>query len=114
MVSTSHLAESVELILGLVVYGWLFASTIRQNFRNRPAVLGVLTLGMFAGFLFYVHLVEKHTVPWLLMTVETVIILMGLSVLAVVALEVFPWTSGKREPTARGDDRTAKSGPGAK
>ena len=36
-------------------YGWLFASTIKQNFRNRGVVLGVLTVGMFAGFLFYAY-----------------------------------------------------------
>ena len=112
--STSHLAEPVELTLGLIAYGWLFISTIKQNSKNRAVVLGVLTAGMFAGFLFYVHLVEKHTAMWLLMTVEAIIVLTGLSVLVFVALGIFRWISMKRESAARGDDRTAKSDLGAK
>jgi hypothetical protein len=107
LVSTNHLAEPAALILGLVGYGWLFASTIKQNFRNRGVVLGALTVGMFAGFLFYAHLFERHSAPWLLTTVEAIIILMGLSLLAFVGLDVFRWASGKRELV--GDERTAKS-----
>jgi len=92
----------------------LFAVTIRQNRKNRAVVLGVVTVGMFAGFLFYVHLVEKRSPTWLLTTVEAFIILMGLSLLAFVALDVFRWAVGKREPAARGKDQSAESGLGPK
>jgi len=112
--SSSQIAEAARVILGLIAYGSWFALTIRQNRKNRAVILGVVTTGMFAGFLFYVHLAEKHTRSWLLTTVEALIILMGLSVLTFVALDVFRWASGKREPTARGTDRTADTGLGAK
>ena len=88
MVSTTHLAEPIEGILGLIVYGLLCALTIWQNRKNRALILGVLTVGMFAGFLFYVHLVEKHAPAWLLTTVAVFIVLLGLSLLAVVVLDV--------------------------
>jgi len=114
LVSTNHLAEPVEGILGLVAYGLLFALTIWQNRRNRALILGVLTVGLFAGFLFYAHLVEKHTPAWLPTTVAAFIVLVGLSLLAFVLLDVFRWASGKREPDARGNDPSAKSGLEAK
>jgi hypothetical protein len=112
--SSSQLAETARVIFSLIVCGSLFTLTIRLNRKNRAVVLGVVTVGMFAGFLNYAYLAEKHTQPWLLTTVEAVLILTGLSVLAFVALDVFRWATGKREPTAREEDRTSESGLGAK
>jgi hypothetical protein len=110
MASMSQLAEPAKLILGLIAYGSLFVVTIRQNRKNRAVVLGVLTVGMFAGFLFYASLEGKHSSPWLLSTVEALIILMGLGVLAFVVWDVWRWVSGKREPVASGNDQAG--GPG--
>jgi hypothetical protein len=114
MASNSHIAETARVILSLIAYCSLFTLTIRQNRKNRGVVLGVVTVGMFAGFLYYAYLVEKHTRPWLLTTVAAAVILMGLSVLAFVALDVFRWATGKPEPAAPEKDRTAASGLGAK
>jgi len=114
LVSTNYLVKPIEGILGLVAYGLLFGLTIWQNRKNRALILGVLTVVMFAGFLFYAHLVEKQTPAWLLTTVAAFVILLGLSLLAFVVLDVFRWVSGKREPDARGNDPASNSGPGAK
>jgi 4-amino-4-deoxy-L-arabinose transferase-like glycosyltransferase len=111
--ASSQIAETARVIFSLIAYCSLFAFTIRQNRNNRGVVLGVVTVGMFAGFLYYAYLAEKHTRPWLLTTVEAVIILMGLSVLAFVALDVFRWATGKREPAAQGKDQSADSGLGS-
>jgi hypothetical protein len=108
--SMSQLAEPAKLILGLIAYGSLFVVTIRQNRKNRAIVLGVLTAGMFAGFLFYASLEGKHSPSWLLSTVETLIVLLGLGILAYVTLDVWRWASGKREPVARGNDQVGGHG----
>ena len=114
MASSGQIAETARVILSLIAYGSFFALTIRLNRKNRGVVLGVVTVGMFAGFLYYAHLAEKHTRPWLLATVEIVLILTGLSVLALVALDVFRWATGKRKPAVPERGRTADSGLGAK
>jgi 4-amino-4-deoxy-L-arabinose transferase-like glycosyltransferase len=106
----SQLAESARLIAGLMAYGSLFIVTIRQNRKNRAVVLGVLTVGMFVGFLFYASLDAKHSPPWLLLIVEALIILMGLAVLAYVALDVWRWALGKREPVPSGNDQSGGHG----
>jgi hypothetical protein len=103
--STNLIAESGRLILGLFAYGSLFVVTIRQNRKNRAVVLGVLTVGMFVGFLFYASLEGKHSSPWLVLIVEALIILLGLGVLTFIAMDVWRWVSGKREPVARGNDQ---------
>lgn len=110
MTSMSQLADPAKLILGLIAYGSLFVATIRQNRKNRAVVLGVLTVGMFAGFLFYVNLAEKHSPPWLLLIVEALIILLGLGVLTYIALDVWRWASGKREPVASRNDQAGGHG----
>jgi cytochrome c biogenesis protein CcdA len=112
--SSDQIAEIARVIFSLIAYGSLFTLTIRLNRKNRGVVLGVVTVGMFAGFLYYVHLAENHTRPWLLVTVGGVLILMGLGILAFVALDVFRWATGMREPAAPEKDRTADSGVGAK
>ncbi|HJX95630.1 MAG TPA: hypothetical protein VJ324_08440 [Candidatus Acidoferrum sp.] len=104
------LPEVVRLILGLIAYGSLFIVTIRQNRKNRGVVLGVLTVGMFAGFLYYVSLTEKHSPLWLLSTVELLIILLGLGVLAYVGLDVWRWASGKREHVVSRDEQAGGHG----
>ena len=110
MTSMSQLAEPAKLILGLIAYGSLFVVTIRQNRKNRPVVLGVLTVGMFVGLLFYANLEGKHSPPWLLLIVEALIILLGLGVLTYIALDVWRWASGKREPVASGNDQAGGHG----
>jgi cytochrome c biogenesis protein CcdA len=114
MALSSQLAETARVILGLIAYASLFTLIIKQNRKNRGIVLGVVTVGMFGGFLYYAYLAGKHTRPWLLTTVAAVVILMGLSVLGFVALDVFRWATGKREPSAREKDRTAEPGLGAR
>jgi len=114
VVSSDQISETARIIFSLVAYGSLFTLTIRLNRKNRGVVLGVFTVGMFAGFLYYVHLAQNHTRPWLLTTVEVVLILLGLSILAFVALDAFRWATGKREPAVPEKDRTAASGLGAK
>jgi hypothetical protein len=96
MASIVAINESAAVILTLVAYASLFALTIRQNRKNRPLVLGVLTVATFMGFLFYAYLAGKHSPQWMLAAVETVMILMGLSVLALVALDVFRWASARQ------------------
>jgi len=98
--STNPIAELAGLILGLIAYGSFFAVTIRQNRKNRAVVLGVLTVGMFVGFLLYASLHTKHSPSWLLLAIEALIILMGLAILAYVTLDIWRWASGKREPVA--------------
>lgn len=114
MTSMSQMAEAGGMVLSLIAYGSLFAVTIRQNRKNRAVVLGVVTVGMFGGFLYYVHLAQKQTPPRLLATMEALLILTGVGVVVFVALDVFRWVSGKREPAAGRKDRTAESGPGTK
>jgi hypothetical protein len=108
-----QIADAAEVIVGLIAYGLLFTATIRQNRKNRAVVLGVVTAEVFAGFLFYAYLVEKHAPTWLLATVEALIILTGLSILALVVRDVFRWATGKREPAAQGKDQSADSGLGS-
>ncbi|HXL23508.1 MAG TPA: hypothetical protein VOA78_13655 [Candidatus Dormibacteraeota bacterium] len=96
MASIVAINESAAVVLTLVVYASLFALTIRQHRKNRPLVLGVVTVATFMGFLFYAYLAGKHAPQWMLASVETLIILTGLSVLALVALDVFRWASAKR------------------
>lgn len=110
MASMSRLAEPAQLILGLIAYGSLFVGTIRHNWKNRSVVLGVLTVGMFVGFLFYATLDAKHSLPGLRFTVEALIILLGLGVLTYVGLDVWRWASGKSESTANGNDRAGGHG----
>ena len=90
------ISEPAAVVLTLLTYGALFVLTIRQNRKNRPLVLGVVTVAAFMGFLFYAYLDGKHAAQWALASVETLIILMGLSVLALVAQDIFRWASGKR------------------
>ena len=96
MAFITQINEPVAVALTLVAYASIFVRTIRQNRKNRPLVLGVLTVATFMGFLFYAYLTGKHSPQWVLSTVETLIILMGLSVLAFVSLDVFRWASGRR------------------
>jgi hypothetical protein len=107
--SFSRISELAGVIISLVAYGWLFFSTIRRNRENRGIVLGVVTVAMFGGFLFYAYLADKHSPPWLLTTVEAVIISTGLSVIALVTREVFLWVLARRETAPRSNDRTAES-----
>jgi protein-S-isoprenylcysteine O-methyltransferase Ste14 len=109
MASFSRISELAGAVISLVAYGWLFFSTIRQNRKNRGIVLGVVTVAMFGGFLFYAYLAEKHSPPWLLRTVEAVIISTGLSVIALVTRDVFRWVSARRQTAPRSNDRTAES-----
>jgi peptidoglycan/LPS O-acetylase OafA/YrhL len=113
MFSITQISEPIAVVLTLIAYGALFFLTIWQNRNNRALVLGVLTVVTFMGFLFYAYLAGKHSPPWTLAAVETLVILMGFSILAFVALDVFRWASGKREPAARGKDQTADSGLGS-
>ena len=110
MALMSQLTEPIKLILGLVVYGSWFVVTIRRNRKNRPVVLSVLTVGMFGGFLFYASLDAKHSPTWLPLAVEAIIILLGLSVLAYVALDVWRWASGKREHVVNGNEHAGGHG----
>ena len=110
MASMSQFAVPTKLILGLIAYASLFVVTIRQNRKNRAVVLGVLTVGMFVGFLFYASLEGKHSPPWLLLIVEALIILLGLGVLTHVALDVWRWASGKREPIASENEQAGGHG----
>jgi hypothetical protein len=96
MASIIQSSEPAAVALTLVVYAALFILTIRQNRENRPLVLGVLTVATFMGFLFYAYLAEKHPAQWILAAVETLIFLMGLSVLGLVSLDVVRWASGRR------------------
>jgi 4-amino-4-deoxy-L-arabinose transferase-like glycosyltransferase len=102
------LPEAMRLILGLI--GSLFVVTIRQNRKNRAVVLGVFTVGMFAGFLFYASLEGEHSSPWLLLIVEALIILLGLGVLTYMASDVWRLASGKRESVASGNDQAGGHG----
>jgi cytochrome c biogenesis protein CcdA len=111
--SSSQIAETTRIILSLIAYGSLFTLTIRLYRKNRGVVLGVVTVGTFAGFLYYAQLAEKHTRPWLLTAVAAVVILMGLSALGLVTLDVFRWATGKQETAAPEKDGTAESGLGA-
>jgi len=106
----SQLAEPAGLILGLIAYGSLFVVTIRQNRKNRPLVLGVLTVGMFAVFLFYTSLEGKHSPAWLLLILEVLTILLGLGVLAYVGLDVWRWASRERERAVSGNERAGGHG----
>jgi 4-amino-4-deoxy-L-arabinose transferase-like glycosyltransferase len=108
--SMSLLAEPAKLILGLIAYCSLFLVTIRQNRKNRAVVLGVLTVGMFAGFLFFASLEGKHSPLWLLLIVEALIILLGLGVLTYIASDVWRWASGKSKPIANGNERAGGHG----
>jgi Kef-type K+ transport system membrane component KefB len=96
MASIIQINELAAVVLTLVVYASLFVLTILQNRKNRPLVLGVLTVATFMGFLLYAYLAGKHTSQWILAAVETLIILTGLSVLGLVLLDVFRWASGRR------------------
>jgi hypothetical protein len=104
MASISQISEPAAVVLTLIAYASLFALTIRQSRKNRPLVLGVVTVATFMGFLFYAYLAGKHTPQWALASVETLIILTGLSVLLLVALDVFRWALAKRASPARGSD----------
>jgi hypothetical protein len=96
MASIVAINESAAVVLTLVAYASLFTLTIRQNRKNRPLVLGVLTVATFMGFLFYAYLAGKHAARWMLASVETLVILTALSVLVLVVLDVFRWASAKR------------------
>jgi hypothetical protein len=106
----SQLAEPAKLILGVIVYGSLFVSTIRHNRKNRALVLGVLTVGMFVGFLFYASLDTKQSPVWFRLTVESLIILLGLGVLVYVGSDVWRWASGKKETAASGNNQVGGHG----
>jgi hypothetical protein len=114
MISINQITEPAAVVLTVIGYGTLFFLTIWQNRKNRGLVLGVLTVVTFMGFLFYAYLVGRHSPQWMLGTVETLVILMGLSILALVALDIFRWASGKRDPVVREDNPTAGSHPGSK
>jgi hypothetical protein len=101
MASINQISEPAAVVLAVVAYASLFVSTIRLNRKNHPLVLGVVTVATFMGFLFYAHLAGKHAPQWALGSVETLIILTGLSVLALVALDVFRWVSTKRANESR-------------
>jgi cytochrome c biogenesis protein CcdA len=114
MVSASQAPGTTDIILGLFAYGSLFALTIRQNRKNRPVVLGVVTVSMFFGFLLFASLNQKHVPSWLLTLVVLVIILTGLFVLGFVAIDILNWAAEQRKPDAREKDPRAASKSGAK
>jgi peptidoglycan/LPS O-acetylase OafA/YrhL len=114
MFSINPITEPLAVVLTLLAYGALFFLTIWQNRKNRALVLGVLTVVTFMGFLFCAYLAGKHSPQWMLATVETLIILMGLSILAFVALDILRWASGKHESVGRENNRITRSDPGSK
>jgi hypothetical protein len=114
MISITQISEPVAVVLTLIAYGALFFVTIRQNRKNRGLVLGVGTVVTFMGFLFYAYLAGKHSPQWALATVETLIILLGLSILALVALDIFRWASGKHETVVHENNRVTRLDPGSK
>jgi 4-amino-4-deoxy-L-arabinose transferase-like glycosyltransferase len=114
MVSASQTPGITDIILGLIAYGSLFALTIRQNRKNRPVVLGVVTVSMFFGFLLFASLDQKHVPSWLLALVALLIILTGLFILGIVAIDILKWAAEQRKPDAHEKDPTAASKSGAK
>jgi len=77
--------------LGLVFFVSLIALTIRLYRSNRPVVLGTLTFGMFIGFLVFARLRAEHAPAWLTLSLVAAIILLGIGLLVLVALDVITW-----------------------
>lgn len=77
--------------IGLVFFISLIGLTIRLHRRNRPVVLGSLTVGMFIGLLVFASLRAEHAPTWLAASLLTAIILLGLGILVLVALDVIAW-----------------------
>lgn len=91
MISLNHIAEFFGPLLGLLFYGWLFTSTIIYNRKERGVVLGVATVTLFAGLLFYFQLLSKHQPEWIRAAVEIITLLAGLSIISLIALDVPRW-----------------------
>jgi hypothetical protein len=97
MLSAIYTPTVTGTIVSLMGYVFLFLCTIRQNRRNRPVVLGVITVAVFEFFLFYAYLSEKHAPFLVVASILSLIVLMGFYVLTLVALDVMKWTSEKRK-----------------
>jgi thiamine transporter ThiT len=95
MISANLTPQTWEVVGGLITYGSLFAVTIRQNRKNRPVVLGVFTVSVFAGFLFFASLDRQHTPGWVLSLVALITVMAALCVLTFVVLDVVRWAKGK-------------------
>src|SRR5437660_8759987 len=93
-----NLPDWFRAVLALVGYSVLFGQIIRRNRMNRPLVLGVCTVVMFAGFLIVVTLRGQ---PWLHAVVTIATIGLGIVVLFFVGQDVVRWTS-HQEPSEGG------------
>jgi peptidoglycan/LPS O-acetylase OafA/YrhL len=79
------------IVLGLLGYGSLFLVTVRQNKRNRPLVLGVLTVALFLSFLLIAVLSQKNASFWPVYFLTTFVIAMGICILLFVVQDVIRW-----------------------
>lgn len=89
---------TIAMAVGFIGYLYLFARTIRQNRQNRPVVLGTLTVALFLiFFLLYIDLSGAHAPHLLMVSILSLLVLVGVSVLLVVGWDVVKWASGKNE-----------------
>jgi hypothetical protein len=80
------------LILRPVGYFVLFSLTLGQYRRNRAVVLGVATVMLFFGFLYYMTLVNDPRIPsWMGATVLGSVVAGGLLVIGFVIGDIFRW-----------------------
>src|SRR5438270_5784956 len=99
-----NLPDWFRAVLALVGYSVLFGQIIRRNRMNRPVVLGVCTVIMFAGFLMVVTLRGQ---PWLHAVVMTATIGLGICVLFFVGQDVARWAI--RQGSSEGDASVKRS-----
>jgi len=88
--------DSLNAILASLAYGVLFFETVRQNRKNRPLVLGVCTVVMFAGCIGAGSLREQRRLQ---MVIWIATISLGVVILFLVSWDTVRWVL--RENSAR-------------
>jgi predicted MFS family arabinose efflux permease len=91
MPARSSSMDWVQALLAVLFYGSLFHRTIRQNRKNRPVVLGVLTIVMVLGLGVAASLGNQL----LQRVVGTASVLLALAILFSVFQDVVRWFRSK-------------------
>jgi hypothetical protein len=76
---------------GLLGWIWILTDTIRENRKNRPVVLGALTVALFLGFLLIAEFSSNSHLRWLVDLLIATVIGAGICILLLVAQDVVRW-----------------------
>jgi len=93
-------------ILKSVGYFSLFALTIWRHRDNRAVVLGVATVILFCGFLFYVAIVDNQRMPiWAAPTVSNFIVAAGCVVIGIVVADIVRWFKSRNRSGIKANEQ---------